>query len=72
MVRLQTCSFIMGHRVTVFDNLTYEERFLKDVDFVFGDIRDTDRLASIHSHYDHLIWLAAIVGDGACAQDPQD
>ena len=61
----------MGHRVTVFDNLTYEERFLKDVDFVFGDIRDTDRLASIHSHYDHLIWLAAIVGDGACAQDPE-
>ena len=60
-----------GHHVTVFDRLLYEERFLKEVPFVFGDIRDTALLASIHHKYDKIIWLAAIVGDGACAQDPE-
>jgi nucleoside-diphosphate-sugar epimerase len=60
-----------GNHVTVFDRLLYEERFLKDVPFVFGDIRDTDALVKIHHKYDTIIWLAAIVGDGACAQDPE-
>jgi nucleoside-diphosphate-sugar epimerase len=60
-----------GHAVTVFDNLTYEERFLKDIEFVYGDIRDTNLLVSLHGKFDHVIWLAAIVGDGACAQDPE-
>ncbi len=59
-----------GHDVTVLDNLMYEERFLKDVHFVYGDIRDTALLSSIQARYDHIFWLAAIVGDGACAQDP--
>src|SRR5438128_7175061 len=58
------------HNVTVFDRLLYEERFLKDVPFLFGDIRHTSALTSIHHKYDKIIWLAAIVGDGACAQDP--
>lgn len=60
-----------GHHVTVFDSLLYEERFLKNVPFIFGDIRDTDALVKIHSKYDTIIWLAAIVGDGACSQDPE-
>lgn len=59
-----------GHTVTVFDNLLYEERFLKSCDFIYGDIRNTDHLLAIHKKYDHIIWLAAIVGDGACAQCP--
>jgi len=60
-----------GHTVTVFDNLLYEERYLKNCDFKFGDIRNTDKLISIHKKYDKIIWLAAIVGDGACAQNPE-
>ena len=60
-----------GHTVTVFDNLLYESRFLKNCDFKFGDIRDTEKLVSIHKKYDKIIWLAALVGDGACAQDPE-
>jgi len=58
-----------GYNVTVFDRLLYEERFLKNVPFVFGDIRDTDTLLSLEKKYDRIIWLAAIVGDGACSQD---
>jgi nucleoside-diphosphate-sugar epimerase len=60
-----------GHHVTVFDRLLYEERFLKEVPFVFGDVRNTAGLAAIHHKYDTIVWLAAIVGDGACAQDPE-
>jgi nucleoside-diphosphate-sugar epimerase len=60
-----------GYQPTVFDNLIYESRFLKEVPFVFGDIRDTDALLRIHENYDKVIWLAALVGDGACAQDPE-
>lgn len=59
-----------GYRPTVFDGLLYESRFLKDTPFVYGDIRDTDSLVRIHSEYDAIIWLAALVGDGACAHDP--
>jgi len=37
-----TVDFLLnhGHKVTVYDNLTYENRYLKNVDFVFGDVRD--------------------------------
>jgi nucleoside-diphosphate-sugar epimerase len=60
-----------GHHVTVLDRLLYEERFLKEVPFVFADVRDTAALTEVHQKYDTVIWLAAIVGDGACAQDPE-
>jgi nucleoside-diphosphate-sugar epimerase len=60
-----------GYDVTVFDNLIYESRFLKDIPFLFGDIRDTQALTKIHEAYDSIVWLAALVGDGACAQDPE-
>src|SRR3990167_4979048 len=59
-----------GHRVTVFDNLMYEKRYLKDCNFIYGDVRDTAKLLKIHKKFDEIIWLAAIVGDGACAQNP--
>lgn len=55
---------------TVYDNLTYEERYLKDLDFIFGDIRDRGKLKKLFPRYSHVIWLAAIVGDGAGAIDP--
>jgi len=55
--------------VTVYDNLLYESRFMKNVKFIFGDVRDTARLGKIINDYDIIVWLAAIVGDGACAID---
>jgi nucleoside-diphosphate-sugar epimerase len=59
-----------GYDVTVYDILAYEERFLKDVPFIMGDVRDRKKLAEILPQFDTVIWLAAIVGDGACAADP--
>ena len=56
---------------TVYDNLTYENHYLKPVDFIYGDVRDRDKLIKILPKYSHVIWLAALVGDGACAIKPQ-
>jgi len=56
---------------SVYDNLTYENEYLKPVDFIFGDIRDRKKLEALFPSYSHVIWLAAIVGDGACAIKPQ-
>src|SRR5579872_4979001 len=55
---------------TVYDNLTYENQYLKPVHFVHGDVRDRKKLEAILPEYSHVIWLAAIVGDGACAIAP--
>lgn len=56
--------------VTVADNLLYENRFLKDVDFINFDIKNYDEnLKQTLNKYDIIIWLAAIVGDGACEVD---
>lgn len=54
----------------VYDNLLYEDAYRKNVDFVFGDIRDTGQLKPHLQWADAVIWLAAIVGDGACTLDP--
>lgn len=59
-----------GFDVTVYDSLIYEDRFLKKVNFVNGDIRDKRKLSTLLPQYDAVVWLAAIVGDGACAVDP--
>jgi len=61
----------IGYHVVVYDNLMYESRFLKNVDFIYGDIREQDKLASIINDFDIVVWLAALVGDGACAINPQ-
>lgn len=55
---------------TVYDVLAYEERYLKDVPFIYGDVRDRQKLRKILPEYDTVVWLAAVVGDGACAIDP--
>lgn len=60
-----------GFDVAVYDNLLYEPRFLKDCRFIYGDIRDTKKLVRLQKDFDEIIWLAAIVGDGACAQNPE-
>jgi nucleoside-diphosphate-sugar epimerase len=60
-----------GIPFTVFDNLTYEDHFLKPVDFIFGDVRNMELDETLVDKYSHVIWLAAIVGDAACALTPQ-
>ena len=58
-----------GHEVRVYDLLLYEDRYLKDVDFLAGDVLDTDRLRPHLDWADSVVWLAALVGDPACALD---
>ena len=60
-----------GYDVTVYDSLIYEERYLKDVNFIYGDVRDYEKLSKIIDDFDVVIWLAGIVGDGACAVNPE-
>jgi nucleoside-diphosphate-sugar epimerase len=62
---------VPGHSydVCVFDNLTYETRYLKEVKFVYGDIRNTKYVLDIAKDYDVVVLMAALVGDPACAVD---
>ena len=60
-----------GHSTRVYDSLVYEESYRKPVDFVYGDVRDRERLKEQLDWADAVIWLAALVGDGACAINPQ-
>lgn len=55
---------------TVYDSLLYEDRYLNTFDFIFGDVRDTEKLGKIINNFAVVVWLAAIVGDGACAVNP--
>ena len=60
----------LNYDVCVYDSLVYESRYLKDVYFINGDIRDKSKLRRVLPKYDVVIWLAALVGDGACAVNP--
>ncbi len=60
-----------NHEVKVYDNLLYEDRYMKGIDFVYGDIRDHERLKPLLAWADAVVWLAAFVGDGACAINPE-
>jgi nucleoside-diphosphate-sugar epimerase len=60
-----------GYRVRVYDNLLYEEKYLKPIDFVRGDVLDQARLKPHLAWADGVVWLAALVGDGACAINPR-
>ncbi|MBC8488008.1 MAG: NAD(P)-dependent oxidoreductase [Bacteroidetes bacterium] len=57
------------HNIRVYDVLLYEETYRKQVPFVFGDIRDKDKLNKHFEWADVVIWLAALVGDPACELD---
>lgn len=59
-----------NYDVTVYDNLLYEESFRKDCKFIFGDIRENSFYSSNLNKFDVVIWLAALVGDGACSINP--
>ena len=60
-----------SHNCRVYDSLLYEESYRKPVDFVFGDIRDRNRLQPQLKWANAVIWLAALVGDGACQLNPE-
>jgi nucleoside-diphosphate-sugar epimerase len=66
-----TCDYLIrdGFDVTVYDNLLYEERFLKEIKFIYGDIRDTEKLYKISKDFDVIILMSALVGDPACSVD---
>lgn len=59
-----------GHDVRVYDRLLYEDTYLKDVDFHYGDILDTVSLKPHLQWADCVIFLAGFVGDPACALNP--
>ncbi len=59
------------HEVTVYDSLIYETSYRKKVNFILGDIRDIAKLNNILNDFDVVVWLAALVGDGACAINPE-
>lgn len=58
------------YHVRVYDDLLYEDSYRKEIDFVQGDVRDTARLLPQVRWADTVVWLGAIVGDGACQLDP--
>lgn len=60
-----------GHDVRIIDNLTYEDIFLKNVNFSYGDILDFETIKPHLNWADTVIWLAGLVGDPACAVNPQ-
>jgi len=62
---------VAGYEVRVYDALLYEETYRKPVDFVFGDVRDGARLLPQLRWADAVVWLAALVGDPACALHPE-
>ena len=58
------------HKIKVYDQILYEDSFRKPVDFVYGDVRDSEKLIKELEWADAVVWLAAIVGDGACQINP--
>ena len=58
------------NEIKVYDSLIYESAFRKDVNFIYGDIRDCKKINSILNNFDAVVWLAALVGDGACSINP--
>jgi len=59
------------YNIIVYDLLIYENCYFKDLPFVYGDIRDHNKLRKYIEWADTIIWLAAIVGDGACSLNPE-
>lgn len=59
-----------AHEVRVYDVLLWEDAHRGSEEFVRGDIRDTALLAPHLAWADSVIWLAALVADGACAMYP--
>ena len=66
-----------GDRVSVLDNLMYGGQPLLGIwshpefRFTRGDIRDCETIRSVLANTDAIVHLAAIVGDPACARQPE-
>lgn len=60
-----------NYNIRVYDSLVYEESFRKPIDFYYGDIREHDKVQKHLKWADAVIWLAGLVGDGACAINPE-
>jgi nucleoside-diphosphate-sugar epimerase len=59
------------YNVTVYDSLLYEDQYMKECSFILGDVRDESKLTSLFNKFDTIVWIAALVGDGACNIDPK-
>jgi nucleoside-diphosphate-sugar epimerase len=59
------------HEFRVYDSLLYESEYRKPVVLIVGDVRDKAKLKNQLDWADTVVWLAAIVGDAACAADPK-
>ena len=59
------------YNVTVYDSLLYEDQYMKACPFVLGDVRDESKLKGLFNKFDTVVWIAALVGDGACNIDPK-
>lgn len=65
-----------GHRVRVLDNLSWGGESLLGVwshpafEFISGDVRDPKTLQRAVAGVEAVVHLAAVVGDPACARDP--
>lgn len=66
-----------GHQARVLDNLSHGGRALlahwsnPGFEFLRGDIRDRDAVRQAVAGVDAVVHLAAIVGDPACAREPE-
>lgn len=63
-----------GHIVTVLDNLMYGNSYMRrhdNLSFIRGDITDRQLMSELVPKFDSVLHLAAIVGDGACATNPE-
>jgi len=56
-----------GYDVTVYDNLLYTNSYTYDVKFVYGDVRDYEKLEKIIHDFDVVVWLACLTGEAASA-----
>jgi nucleoside-diphosphate-sugar epimerase len=66
-----------GYRVRVIDNLSFGGEPILDLlnherfEFVKGDVRNAEDVRKAMQGIDHVAHLASIVGDPACAQQPE-
>lgn len=59
-----------NNEIIIYDNLLYEDQFQKNVNFVYGDVRDYKKIQKYFDWADTVVWMAALVGDGACSINP--
>ncbi len=58
------------NEIIVYDILLYESLYQKNINFINGDIRNYSLLKKYLDWADVVVWMAALVGDGACSINP--